>query len=140
MNRKRVKEQVKAILECKTAVQAYKKTHNCTDETAKKNAYLMFKNPDILNELEKQLNEMKTINVNKENIIKLYQSIILDYQRQKTDGYMGIKTSDIIRVLENLQKLVPDFVDRQSVATYDHMTDEQLDKEIKERFKNLGIN
>lgn len=140
MNRKRVKEQVKAIMSCKTITEAYKQTHNCTEETAEKNAYKMLKNPDILAELEKQLDEMKTININKDNIIKLYQSIILDYQNQKNSQYPRVRASDVIRVLENLQKLVPEFVDRQTISTFDHMSNEQLDKEIKERFKNLGIN
>lgn len=136
MNKKRVKEQVKAIMECKTITEAYKKTHNCTQDTAEKNAYKMLKNPDIIAELEKQLGEMKTIDINKSNLIKLYQSIILAWQTQDP----RVKASDVIRVFENLQKLVPEFVDRQSIATYEHMTDEQLDREIKERFKNLGIN
>jgi phage terminase small subunit len=136
MDKKRVKTQVKAIMESKTLQDAYLKTHNCTEETANKNAYKMLKNPEIVAELEKQLAEMKTIDINKQTLIKLYQSILIGWQAQDP----RVKASDVIRVFENLQKLVPEFVDRHSITEYEKMTGDQLDKELSEKLRSFGVN
>lgn len=123
-------------MESKTLKEAYLRTHNCTEETAEKNSYKMLKHPEIVAELEKQLAEMKTIDINKQNLIKLYQSILVGWQQNDP----RVKASDVIRVFENLQKLVPEFVDRHAITEYEKMTGDQLDKELSERLRNFGVN
>lgn len=136
LSKKDIKLQAKAILESKTLVEAYKKTHNCNDNTARSHCSDMLNNPQVMAELEKMLDTMKTIDVTKANIIKLYQSIILDYQADRN----GVRASDVIRVLENLQKLVPEFVDRHVVENYENMTDEQLTKAIQDKIQRFNLN
>lgn len=132
MDRKRVKQQVNAIMDSKSLTEAYKKTHNCTDETAKKNAYLMLKNPDIIAELEKQLDNVKAININKANLIKMLTMVVQNWQSGAE------KTSDFLRAVELLSRLVPEFSDKHSVEHYQNMSDADINKELTERLKQIN--
>lgn len=134
MNRKKVKEQVKAIMDSKSLTEAYMKTHNCTENTAKKHAYRMLRNPEILAELEKQMDAVKPVDVNKTNLIKMLTMVIQNWQEGAE------KTADFLRAVEILSRLVPEFSDKKSIEMYNNMDDKTLNDELKERFKRLGLN
>ena len=131
MDRKRVKEQVKAIMDSKTLTDAYMKTHNCTRETARKNAGNMLKNPAIAAELEKQMNLIKPIEVNKNNIIRMLTMVVQNWQQGEE------KTTDFLRAIELLSRLVPEFSDKHTIETYQNMSEDELNKLLSERLKTF---
>lgn len=133
MDRKRVKEQVKAIMESKTLTQAYMKTHNCSENTAKKHAYEMMKNPEIVAEIDKQLSLVKAVDVNKQSLVKLLTLVVMSWQNGTE------KTADFLRAIELLSRLVPEFSDKHTIEHYQNMTDDQINSELSERLKKLGL-
>lgn len=133
MNRKKVKEQVKAIMDSKSLTEAYMKTHNCSQDTAKKHAYRMLRNPEILAELEKQMDAVRPIDVNKTNLVKMLTMVIQNWQE-------GVeKTADFLRAVEILSRLVPDFSEKKSIETYTNLDDKALNDEITTRLKRMGL-
>lgn len=125
-NKKRTLEQVKALLESKTTTEAYMKTHpNSTKESAYKNQWKMWNNPDLVVEFKKALDMSRPMEVTRENLEKLFMMVVVSWISGKE------RTSDYIKALEILSKLVPDFVDRKQISEYERMTPEDLDKEIK---------
>lgn len=133
LTRKDIKLQVKAIMESKSLTEAYKKTHNCSDATANAHASDMLKRPEVVAELEKQLEAMRPVEVNKNNLIKLLTMVVSNWQSGKE------RTSDFLKAIELLSRLVPEFSDKRDINIYQNMTDEQLDQEIKTKFKQLGM-
>ena len=133
-NKKQIKEAVKAILESKTQAEAYQKLHpECKPENAMKNSHRLMKNEDIVNELNRVLDMSKALSIDKELIVKIHSMIIMKWMRGEE------KTADVIRVLENLQKLVPDFVDRKTISDYSKLSDSELDNELQSRLRELGV-
>ena len=135
LNKKAVLEQAKAIMTSRTLTEAYKKSHpNASHATADANCSDMLKHPAVLKKVEELINLAAPMEVTRQSIIKLYQTILERYLTGQENG------ANFIRALENLQKLVPDFVDRREVNSYEHMSDEELDKVIKDKYSRLGLN
>lgn len=135
MNKKAVKEQARAILDSKTLNEAYLKTHpDATYNSADKNAWKMLKNPQVVEELERLMDKVKPLEVNKANLIKLLTMIVQNWQDKKE------RTSDFLRAIEILARLVPEFNEKKSIDVYGHMSEEQLNNEISDRINKLGLN
>ena len=133
-SKKKIKEQVKALMESKTDVEAYMKIHpESTIENARRNAYRMMKSPELLIELEKQIANTKPIEVNKTNLLRLLTMIVNSWQNG------GEKTADVLRAIELMSKLVPDFSDKKQIEVYNNMDESQLNKELTERLKQYGL-
>lgn len=125
-NKKRTLEQVKALLESKTVTEAYMKTHpRSSRASAEKNQWTMWNNPDLVTEFKKALDMERPMTVNKENLEKLLMMVVVGWTHGKE------RTTDFVKVIELLSKLVPDFVDRKQVSEYERMSSEDLEKEIK---------
>lgn len=133
LTRKQVKLQANAIMESDTLKEAYKKTHNCSDNTASKHAWEMLRNPEIVAELEKQLATVKPLEINKVNLVKCLTLVIQSWQSGKE------KTADFIRAVEILSRLVPEFSEKHSVEAYQSMTDEQIAKTLSDKLAVLRL-
>lgn len=134
LSKKDVKNQVKAIMESNTLTEAYMKTHNCSENTAQKHCSDMLKNPDVVVALDKVLEGIAPIHVNKESITKLLTLVVTKWQDGKE------RTSDFLRALELLSKLVPEFVDRKAIQDYENMDDEALNREISKKLGRISNN
>lgn len=134
VSKKVIKEQAKAIMQSNTLQEAYMKIHpESSLENANRNAYRMMKNPALLAELEKQLENVKPMEVNKTNLLRLLTMVIQSWQNGSE------KTADFLRAIELLSRLVPDFSDKKQIEVYNNMDDAQLNKELGERLKKYGI-
>lgn len=134
MTKKQIKLAARAIMESKTDYEAYMKLHpNSSVENAQRNAYRMMKNPELLAELEKQIEATKPIEVNKTNLLRLLTMVIQSWQKGEE------KTADLLRAIELMSRLVPDFSDKKQIEVYNNMDDAQLNKELSERLKQYGI-
>lgn len=133
LNRKQIKEQVNAIMTEPTLKDAYKKTHNCSDNTANKHAWEMLRNPEILKELEKQLENTKPLEINKSNLVKMLTMVVQSWQSGSE------KTADFLRAIELLSRLVPEFSEKRSTEHYHNMSEDQLAKELQQKLSTLRI-
>lgn len=131
LSKKDIKLQAKAIMESNSLQEAYSKTHNCTEETAEKNAYKMLKNPEILAELEKRIESTKPINVNKTTLTQILTLVVHNWQKGKE------KTADLLRAVEILSKLCPEFSEKKDINVYQNMTEDQINKEINDKLRSL---
>lgn len=135
ISKKQIKEQVKALMTSKSDYEAYMKIHpESSIENAKKNAYRMMKNPELLKELEKQLENTKPIEVNKTNILRMLTMIVQNWQDGKE------KTADFLRAIELLSRLVPDFSDKKSIELYSNMDEKQLNDTLAEKIRKYSQN
>lgn len=133
MQRKKVKEAVKVLLQSNSEAEAYQKLHpNSKPINSQKNAARFFGHPQIVEELNVLLDNTESMVVNKENLIKMLGKVI----KGKYEGKE--RTSDFLKAIEILSKLVPEFVDRKVVSDYEVMPEEDLDRAIKEKFKLFG--
>ena len=91
----------------------------------------MLKNPAIAAELEKQMNLIKPIEVNKNNIIRMLTMVVQNWQQGEE------KTTDFLRAIELLSRLVPEFSDKHTIETYQNMSEDELNKLLSERLKTF---
>ena len=119
-----------AILSNPTLEQAYKSTHpNCTDKSAREAAGRMI-TPELIEELRAALAidpKIKTTRVTLERFLYL---ILGKYIKGEE------RTSDALRAVELLSKLVPDFKDRIGVEDLSSLPESELDA----RLRRLGVN
>lgn len=128
----KLQKTVNAIVEAKTLTEAYLRTHpESTVESAKKNQYRLLKNPQIQEELNKVLGNTKPIEVTRDRLVAILGTVISRW-------HQGLeKTSDLLRTVELLSNLVPDFADKKEIHEYKHLSEEELDKEIQKKYQNL---
>lgn len=135
MQRKKMKEAVKALMSSKTQAEAYLKVHpESSKKNAERNASRFFNSPEILNEIDSLLSSTEEMAVNKSNLVKLLGVVI----KGKLQGKE--QTKDFLKAIEIMSKLVPDFVDRKSVGDYDQMQDKDLDNLLKQKIDELNKN
>lgn len=124
-NKMKAIEQAKALLESKTMYEAYKKTHpDSTEKSAKKNAHRMWNNPELLVEFQKAIQMDKPMTVSRDSLEKLLMMVVVRWANGME------RTSDYLKAVETLSRLVPDFKDRKEISEYEKMSPEQLDQEI----------
>lgn len=122
----------KALLEAPTVKEAYKMTHpNCkSEDSASVQSHRMI-TPEVVEEMRRILQTEQIAPINKENLVKLFMLVITGWQ-QGTE-----KTSDMLRAMEALKELVPDFKDRKEITT---LSESELDQEINRLARQLNIN
>lgn len=127
-----IKKSVKAIVQSKNLTQAYQKIHPDTSvKSAKKNQHRLLKDPRICEELERVLDMSKPLSITKDNLVKVLGTVIALWQRGQE------RTENMLRTVEILAKLVPDFASKSEIHSYQHMSDEELDREITRKYKGL---
>jgi len=135
MRIKRAKEVVKALAAGKTLTQTYALTHpNATLRSANKNCWRLW-TEEVMDELDKLLKESQTIQVTKENMVKLIQVVV-------KKGLQGeAKWADYLKALDMLSKLVPEFsISKHEIEMYSNLSDEDLDRELRTKLIKLGLN
>lgn len=130
--RMRIMREAKAIIDSKTLVDAYMKSHpDSTLDSAKKNAWRMLKRPAVQEQLTKILENAKPVDITKDRLVVILGEVIARW-------YIGEeKTSDMIRTIELLSNLCPEFSSKQEIHQFKHMTEAELDAEIKKKYGNL---
>lgn len=115
----------RALLECNTNPEAYKKLHpNATDSSASKNAHRLV-TPETIEALKELLQADRLVDITKDNLVRLFTVVVAKYMSGKESG------ANFIRALENLKQLVPEFVDRKLVNEVSVMTEKDIDKELE---------
>ena len=143
----RAKQAAKAILDSNSLAEAYKKTHpKSSDASAKKNSGRLLKMEHIDGELERRLKDGKKFEVTKDNLVKILHNLMDIFYTEFSTGVAlkdrTVKASDMIRMVEALSQLVPEFVSRTEIQAYSHMSDKELDESLKMKMdmyrKNLN--
>ena len=148
-NRKvlRAKQAAKAILESNTLAEAYKKTHpKSSDSSAKTNSGRLLKMEGIGDELERRLKDGKKFEVTKDRLVAILKDLMEIFYSEFTAGVelkeRTVKASDMIAMVTTMSKLVPEFVSRTEIQAYSHMSDKELDENLKMKMeiyrKNLN--
>lgn len=115
----------RALLECRTNKEAYKKLHpDTTDSSANKNAHRLI-TPETIDALKELLQADRLVDITKDNLVRLFTVVVAKYMSGKETG------ANFIRALENLKQLVPEFVDRKLVSEISVMTEKDIDKELE---------
>jgi len=123
-------KQVKAVLESNSLTDAYLKTHpNSSRESAKANAYRII-TPELMEELRRVLALDKVAHTTRETIEKILYLVIAKWTKGDE------RTGDMIRALELLSKLVPDFKDRHQMEDISQLSEKDIDIKLKQ----LGVN
>lgn len=132
MDKKKIKEAAKALMSSKSQVEAYIKVHpESSKENAKRNASRFFNNEAIVNEINGMLDGVEEMAVNKGNLVKLLGMVIKGKMQGKE------RTSDFLKAIELMSKLVPEFIDRKAINDYEQMKDTDLDNLIKQKLDEL---
>ena len=94
----------------------------------------MLRDPMVLKELEKIIDAASPVTINKDRLVKLFNMVVQSWLNGEE------KTSDFISAVKELTKLVPDFVDRKEVNSYQHLPEDDLDKLIREKTQRFSVN
>ncbi len=119
----------KAILESNNLTDAYLKTHpKSSKKNASINVYRII-TPEVVEELRRVLDLEKLAETNKATLEKILH-IIMAKWLQKDE-----KTADVLRAIEILTKLVPEFKERIGVEDLSTLPESEIDG----RLRRLGI-
>lgn len=143
MRRRKIRAQAKALLEegypikPGAVTRAYKKTHpGSSKKSAENNGKRLLEHEATMAEFDKLFEQAKPFDVTKEKIITMYREVLQGWVNREDTR---IKTADFLRALENLQKLCPEFVDRKEIDSYQHMSEDELDKAIADKARRFSV-
>lgn len=122
-------QKANAVLNTGSLPKAYQKLTGCADSTAKLKAGRFFSDPQVLEILEAVLQYNNFNPTNREIIEKVLQMVVANWIQGKE------ATKDMLKALELLSKLIPDFKNRsESTKAVKTRTPEEIEKQLREDF------